>query len=229
MEPQPERNPAGFWARSAAWSLDAACLLPLAALLGASPIRAALIQANTALFALTTAMTRLLDAALAQGQAPAALLPNWLQDAQLLASIDQLQAALTVLLVMPLLLYAVLAGAWSVGFEASAWQATPGKRALGLVVTTARGSRLSYWQALLRFLCAGLSWFTLNLGHAMAAFAPHLALHDRLSHTRVLSAQPALPLWAKAWLGLLAVGFVLAGVLAFRWLQASMLQALGTL
>lgn len=229
MEPLPERNPAGFWARSAAWSLDAACLLPLAALLGASPICAALVQANAAFFALSADMTRLLDAALAQGQAPSALVLGWLQDPRLLASIDQLQAALTRLLILPLLFYAVLAGLWSVGFEASAWQATPGKRALGLVVTTAHGDRLSRRQALLRFAAAGVSWLTLNLGHAMAAFAPHLALHDRLSHSRVLAARPGLPLWAKAWLGLLVTGFLLGSVLAFRWLQGWMLQALGTL
>ncbi|WP_256646068.1 RDD family protein [Thermomonas paludicola] len=227
MEPLPERNPAGFWARSAAWSLDAVCLLPLALLLGASPIRAALVQASAAFSALSADMTRLLDAALAQGQIPTARVLSWLQDPRLLASIDQLQSALTLLLILPLLFYAALAGLWSVGFEASAWQATPGKRALGLVVTTAHGGRLSRRQALLRFAAAGVSWLSLNLGHAMAAFAPHLALHDRLSHSRVLAARPGLPLWARAWLGLLATGFLLGSVLAFRWLQGWMLQAAG--
>ena len=88
--------------------------------------------------------------------------------------------------------------------------------------------------ALLRFLAAGLSWLTLNIGHALVAFKPHLALHDHASGTRVLAAhdRPPMPAWARAWLALLGLAFV--AVLAWGFLalqaamQAAMQQALGS-
>ncbi len=224
---------AGFRARYAAWSLDAACLLPAMVLLGASRMRHALTEAGAALHAFTRALPRLLDAALDAQQSPLLLARQLLTDPALAAASERLQSAIGTLLFTPLLLYVVLALPWSVLFEQSSWQATPGKRALGLVVTDAQGRRLRGGHALQRFLAASLSWLSLNIGHAMAALPPHLALHDRLSDTRVLrqAASSALPAWAKAWL----LAQLLAGIAAFAWLflwlqaamQAAMLQALG--
>lgn len=225
---------AGFWARYAAWSLDAACLLPLVALLGASRLRHAFADARGALHVLATEIPRLLGDALGSLQAPADIARQLLADPAMAAATERLQSAIGAILFTPLLVYAVLALPWSVLFEQSPWQATPGKRALGLVVADAQGRRLKGGHALLRFLACGLSWLTLNLGHALAALPPHLALHDRISDTRVLrlAGSPRLPAWAKAWL----VAQLLAGVVAFAWLflwlqaamQAAMQQALGT-
>jgi uncharacterized RDD family membrane protein YckC len=224
---------AGLWARYAAWSLDAACLLPLVALLGASRIGHAFADARDALHVLTSELPRLLGDALGMVQAPTEIARQMLSDPLIASATERLESALGGIVYTPLLLYALLALLWSVGFEQSSWQATPGKRALGLVVVDAQGQRLKAGHALLRFLAAALSWLTLNLGHALVALPPHLALHDRASDTRVLrrAAGRRLPLWAKAWL----LAQLLAAVVAFAWLflwlqaamQAAMQQAMG--
>jgi uncharacterized RDD family membrane protein YckC len=224
---------AGFWARYAAWSLDAACLLPVVGLLSASRMRHALAEARAALDVLTGEIPRLLGDALGAPQAPADLARQLLADPALASASERLQSAIGAILFTPLLVYLVLALPWSVLFEQSSWQATPGKRALGLVATDADGRRLKGGHAVLRFLAGAVSWLTLNLGHALAALPPHLALHDRISDTRVLrrTASTRLPGWAKAWL----LAQLLATVVAFAWLllwlqaamQAAMQQALG--
>ena len=122
----------------------------------------------------------------------------------------------------------VLALPWAVLFEASSWQATPGKRALGLVVADTQGRRLKAGHALLRFLAASLSWLSLNIGHALAALPPQLALHDRISDTRVLrrTASDRLPAWAKLWLSAQLLAAVVAVAWLFLWLQAAMQAAM---
>lgn len=224
---------AGFWARYAAWSLDAACLLPLIALLGASRMAHAFTDAGDALHVLASEIPRLLGDALATQQAPIVMAQQLLADPAMAAAAERLHSAIGSILFTPLLLYIVLALPWSVLFEQSRWQATPGKRALGLLVADAQGRRLKGGHALLRFLAAALSWLTLNIGHALAALPPHLALHDRISDTRVLrrAESQRLPAWAKAWL----LAQLLAMVVAIAWLllrlqaamQAAMQQALG--
>ncbi len=228
----PDRQPAGFWLRYAAWSLDAVCLLPPLLLLGLPLLCAALAQAKDAIQALSADMTTLLETAVTQGQTPFAMALSMLSDPHMTSAVDRLSSALTSLALVPPLLYALLACLWSVGFESSGWQATPGKRAFGLVVGNERGERLRPLPTLTRFAAAGLSWLTLNFGHAMAAFKPHLALHDRLSHTRVLvePEHAALPLWGRAWLLAQALALVIGIAWGFvalqRWMQGLMEQAL---
>ena len=224
----PDRVPAGFWMRATAWSLDAACLLPLVALLGHARMGDALEQMHAAQEAMATAMPRLLEQAMGSLPDPMTLARLWLADPALAAASAGLQSALTDLLLTPLLLYALLACVWSVGFEASAWQATPGKRALGLTVVDRDGRRLRHGGALLRFLAAGLSWLSLNIGHALAAFPPHLALHDHASGTRVLASRDRarLPRWAWTWLALLGAAFVVAVAWGFVQLQTAMQAAM---
>ena len=226
MAPLPEPVPARFWMRYAAWSLDAACLLPLIALLGASPLQRAMTEAVASYKQLSTGMAQLLESALAQGQTPLAMAMASLGDPHLLSAVQQLESALFTLLLLPPALYAVLACLYSLGFECSHWQATPGKRALGLRVARVDGHALTPGVALQRFLAAGLGWISLNLGHAMAAFAPYLALHDRLSRTRVLADTPALPAWAKAWLWAQLLVFLLGCLWLFVWMQHAMQAAL---
>jgi uncharacterized RDD family membrane protein YckC len=227
--PAEPRPVAGFWARYAAWSLDAACLLPLVALLCASKLAYAMADARVALQAIGGTLPGALGEALATLQAPADMARQLLADPAMAASVDRLESALGSLLFTPVLVYAVLALPWAVLFEQSRWQATPGKRALGLQVADARGRRLKAGHALLRHLGAGLSWLSLNLGHAMAALPPrHLALHDRISDTRVLRRPgPAgLPAWARGWIALQVITVLFAGGWAFVSLQAAMQAAL---
>lgn len=191
-------------------------------------MRDALRQAREAGDAIAVAMPRLLEHAIGSVPDPLVLARIWLADPALATASASLQSALSDLVLTPMLLYVLLACLWTVGFEASAWQATPGKRALGLTVVDRDGRRLRSGGALLRFLAAGLSWLTLNIGHALAAFPPYLAMHDHVSGTRVLAAQdrPRMPPWAWAWLALLMAAFLVALAWGFVHLQAAMQAAL---
>jgi uncharacterized RDD family membrane protein YckC len=72
-------------------------------------------------------------------------------------------------------------------FESSSWQATPGKRILGLVVTDMKGQRITFARASGRFFGKLLSQLLLFLGYVMAGFTPRKqALHDLLASTLVL-------------------------------------------
>lgn len=91
--------------------------------------------------------------------------------------------------------------------ESSRWQATVGKRVMGLQVTDADGGRLSFPHALLRMLAKILSSIPLGLGFVMAAFtARKRALHDIVARTLVVRSGPS-HLW-KIILALI-VGFLL--------------------
>ncbi|MGH8028346.1 MAG: RDD family protein [Arenimonas sp.] len=102
--------------------------------------------------------------------------------------------------------YVVLAGAYFIGMEASSRQATLGKQLLGLKVTTLDGGRPGIGRVAGRFFAAALSWLTLNLGHALAAWTPsRRALHDLVAGTRVENVDPAnaaMPTWGWVIVGL---------------------------
>lgn len=84
-------------------------------------------------------------------------------------------------------IYFLIAGAYYVGFESSASQATPGKLLLGIKVCDAQGWRLSVGHALGRWVAAALSYLTLFIGFLMAAFTEQKkALHDYVSATQVV-------------------------------------------
>ncbi|WP_225986527.1 RDD family protein [Rufibacter sp. LB8] len=71
--------------------------------------------------------------------------------------------------------------------ESSSWQATLGKRALDLKVTTENGERLSFLRSLGRTLASYLSYFILFIGYIMAAFTSRKqALHDKIASTLVV-------------------------------------------
>ena len=87
----------------------------------------------------------------------------------------------------------MLAVAYFVGFEGSVKQATPGKMAMGLVVTNQRGGRISYLQALGRFAGKYLSALILLIGFIMVAFTERKqGLHDLLAQTLVVRGKPGL-------------------------------------
>lgn len=211
--------PAGFWLRYAAWSLDALVLLPLATWLAWSPLQAGLASARSGLGTLLGGSSQRLADALVAGRAPAAIADTLLADPLLHAAAAAVQDGLARALWAWLLAYALVATAWHVIGTHSAWQASPGKRLLGLVVRDAHGAAIGWWRALARHLAAALSWLTLNLGHALIALPPgHRALHDRLAGTRVWALRGArLPAWARAWIALQLLGGTL--LLAWWWLD----------
>lgn len=223
-------SPAGFWRRCAAWTLDAA-LVSLPVLAVAWPrMRAATAAVGGAFERLSALLAARMVEALSTTQPLPALAREWLQDAAIRDASAALQSALATLVLPPALAFAALFLAWCVAFERSPWQATPGKRALGLRVVDDAGGRLAAGHALLRFAAGALSWLTLNLGHAMAALPPgHRALHDIASGSRVVlapGAQARMPAWARAWLGLLLITMVLANAWALAALAAAMRAAL---
>ncbi len=66
--------------------------------------------------------------------------------------------------------------------ESSSWQATLGKKALGLKVTDLAGNRITFARASGRFFGMLVSGFTLMIGFVMAGFtARKQALHDILA------------------------------------------------
>jgi uncharacterized RDD family membrane protein YckC len=77
---------------------------------------------------------------------------------------------------------------YSAYLESSTWQATIGKKALGLVVTDLEGQRLSFGRATGRFFAKMVSGFIpLAIGFIMAGFTERKqALHDFIAGTLVL-------------------------------------------
>ena len=218
-------KPASLKQRYVAWSLDAACLLPLLFLLASSRVQHAIGNAGAAIDSLQQALPRLMEGMLANPQPTMQMAQAWLADPVMADAVGRLQSAVGDVLLTPLVLYALLALVWSVGFESSRWQATPGKRALGLVVLSTDGKKITTGHALQRYLASSLSWLSLNVGHAMAALPPkHLALHDRISDTQVTRAHgdASLPAWALGWLILQGA----AALAAFLWLFIRMQTAM---
>ena len=71
--------------------------------------------------------------------------------------------------------------------ESSIWQATLGKKALGLEVTDMNGQRVSFGRATGRFAGRYLSMLTFGIGYVMAGFtAKKQALHDIIAGTLVI-------------------------------------------
>jgi uncharacterized RDD family membrane protein YckC len=76
------------------------------------------------------------------------------------------------------------------GFQSSEWQATPGKRLLGLVVTDLAGNQLSFSQASIRFFSKILSALILLIGFIMVGFTEcKQGLHDLIARTLVIRHQ----------------------------------------
>lgn len=221
-------EPAGFWRREAAWTLDAAVVAVPALVLAAPGVDRRLARLDAAAGRLAERLAQLMIEGLASGASPLAMARAWVRAPALHAAMGDLQASLWALAWPPLAAFAVLWLAWSVGFESSRWQATPGKRVLGLRVVDAAGHRPAPLRILWRHLCGALSWLTLNLGHAMAALPPaHRSLHDLASATRVerAGADVPLPPWARAWIALQVGGLLAAQAWAVVALQARMLAA----
>ena len=223
--------PAGFLAREAAWSLDALVVAIATTVLTWTTVAGALATLQQAWRHLQEVAAARMAEVLSQVVDPAGLASRLLRDPALHAAAATVESTAYRVLLPPLLVFAALAAGYWIGFERSAWQATPGKRALALQVTDLEGRRLDLARAAARHVAGALSWLTFNLGHALAAVPPHKrALHDYIAGTRVVhgEGEPRLPSWAKAWVALqllLAVG--LPAWLLLRYiagLQAALLQ-----
>lgn len=82
--------------------------------------------------------------------------------------------------------------AYFAGLESSSWQATIGKKALGMVVTDLQGRRLTLPRAIGRYFAKILSALILLIGFIMVAFTERKqGLHDILAGTLVHVGQPS--------------------------------------
>lgn len=76
-------------------------------------------------------------------------------------------------------------------FTASRWQATPGKRLMGIYVAKADGDRIGYGRSLWRFISYTFSGITLYIGYLMVAFTRQKrGLHDFIAGTVVKYGKP---------------------------------------
>jgi hypothetical protein len=101
---------------------------------------------------------------------------------------------------------------WPV-LESSSWQATVGKRVMGLQVTDADGGRLSFIHALMRMLAKIVSTIPFGLGFVMAAFtARKQALHDLIVRTLVVRSGPS-HLWKVVLALILGIALMVASAL----------------
>jgi hypothetical protein len=225
-ERTPDAAPAGFWQRTAAWTLDAALLALPAWWLSRVSIAAVAPAWRQAGEALSLAAERPLRLIL-DGRSPLQAAVELSSDSTLSTAADAVQLALVRTFAAPVGVFVLLAFAWHLGFERSSWQASPGKHALGLHVSDRDGHKPAAWRSAWRFLAGAASWLTLNLGHALAALPPRrLALHDRLSGTRVLARRSGLPAWARVWLLLQLLLLLAANVWLLVALDAAVQAAL---
>jgi uncharacterized RDD family membrane protein YckC len=210
---------AAFKTRYAAYTVDLVLLAPLALALAWRPLQ----RLGAAWQTLELDMQTALDRAFASGAFALLDLAAALRgDAAFMAAMTQGIGAIAGALLVAGLLAWSAAALYFVGFEASPWRATPGKRALGLHVAALDGSAAGIGRVLLRFLAAGPSWLLLHLGHALVAFRDDgRAGHDLIAGTRVIGGDVPLPAWAATWLGvqLLAFGAFL-GWVAWTVVQA---------
>ena len=218
-------QPAGFWRRYLAWSLDLLLLSPLLLLLLASPLRRALAAWDALLAGMQHwLLERMLgaDGALADAVPdPLALardlLANPRDSALFGGQITQMASAI----LQGCLLVAGVLALYFIAFECSRWQATPGKHWLGLRVQTMQGRPLGPVSATLRFFAGSLSWLSLNLGHALVAWRRDgRALHDLIAGTQVVTRTP-MPAWARSllWAQAAALGLLFVGLaLRLFWL-----------
>jgi uncharacterized RDD family membrane protein YckC len=81
---------------------------------------------------------------------------------------------------------------YRVSFVASRWQATPGKRIVGIYVVPKEGKKqISFGQSMKRELSTIISGLALFLGYLMVAFTKEKeSLHDIIASTRVVFGKP---------------------------------------
>lgn len=218
-------QPAGFWRRYAAWSLDAAIVAMPVLVLSAAGLHTHLQALVSSFVSLLMMLAQRLADALMQGGNLLPLATALAHENAPRAALEAVIGDLRTLLLPPIAWFALFAAGYWIGFERSPLQATPGKRVLGLRVSDLDGQALGWRRATLRHFAGAPSWLLLNLGHALAAWTPQKrALHDYVAGTRVIveGDDAGLPVWAKVWLLLQAV----TALWLSAWLYLSLLGAL---
>ncbi|WP_374603443.1 RDD family protein [Arenimonas sp.] len=207
-------RPTGFFRRYAAYSLD--LLVPG---LVSVPILWSTGQRMLARTELHMAeaelrMFELMSQAEAGGGHALGGMLEWGADPALRSALLALVAAWLEAAGIAALVFVALTALWFIAFEASPWQASPGKRLAGLRVVKADGGRPGAGRIAARFFAGAPSWLLLHLGHAMAAVRRDgRAMHDLLAGTRVVLAPEAttkMPRWARYWLAAQAIVLVAA-------------------
>lgn len=216
--------PAGFWRRYAAYSLDAAAIGLICLPLLWSRLQHAASVVQGAADTLLDRIFPMLD----QYSSGYEVVPwdflDLARDPELHRLMLQPAADLLRLGLQGTVVVVAVAAVWFIASESSRWQASPGKRLLGLRVTDMHGGRCGRGRIALRFVAGAPSWLLLNLGHALAGVTPgKRALHDYLAGTRVElapGASPAMPRGARSWLLLqVAAFFGLVGFVLMRYVQ----------
>ena len=88
---------------------------------------------------------------------------------------------------LPSLLGLVLGIAYWVYFPSSEYMATPGKMALGLIITDEHGNRIGAGTAAVRYICYLISAIPLYIGFFMIGFTEKKhGLHDKIASTQVV-------------------------------------------
>ncbi|WP_408951852.1 RDD family protein [Lysobacter sp. Hz 25] len=220
----PASAPAGFWPRYAAWSLDAAAVAAATSIIGAGQWLALAESARRAYAAMAARTAEVMADSVLDDLSFGGFAQRLLADPALHAVATTTVTALTALVFGWILAFALLGAVYELGFVLSPWQATPGKRALGLRVTDMDGQALGLGRIALRYFGGGLSWLSLNIGHLLAMAKPeHRALHDRLAGARVVRDGDArMPLWGWAWVLLQLSATLFAMVRLFGAMQATM-------
>jgi uncharacterized RDD family membrane protein YckC len=81
----------------------------------------------------------------------------------------------------------IVAVLYFAGLHASKWQATIGKKLVGLKVTDMNGNRISFWRGLGRYLAMTFLSSIFMIGYIIAAFTEKKqALHDLIARTVVV-------------------------------------------
>ncbi|WP_394232694.1 RDD family protein [Niallia oryzisoli] len=81
----------------------------------------------------------------------------------------------------------IIAVAYFAGLHASKWQATIGKKALGLKVTDLKGERISFWRGLGRYLAMSFLSGILFIGYIMVGITEKKqGLHDLIAGTMII-------------------------------------------
>ncbi len=92
----------------------------------------------------------------------------------------------------PILVVGGLAVFYTVWLESSAWQATLGKKILGLRVVDLDGRRITFWKSASRNFNKSISSLILGIGYLMPLWtAKRQALHDRMARCLVIKRRSA--------------------------------------
>lgn len=108
------------------------------------------------------------------------------------------------------------------GMESSEWQATIGKRFIGIRVVNEYGMRISFWHAVGRYVAAAVNWVLFGLGYLLILFTSEKqGLHDLIVRTNVVlddpsEVSPPTRVWViiGVWVGLMALAGAAGIILA---------------